>query len=390
MKGIKPLKNLVSNWFGSDASTINYRVTDRFDEILASYTNRKFPQVKSDDSILFVRLSAIGDVVRVLPVQQYLRENKFTGTIGWAVHPPCDDLLMDWPGINSVHTITREKWWQHPLRLLNELKDVRNHHYNWVFDFHSLLKSSLVVLQAKNGRKVGFAPTNSRELNYLFQDETINPLPRNLPRILKCLALVRPYTADYRLRRSELILNCPNFSSISPAVKSVAQTNPVLLHPRTSHARYGQTKEWPPEKFIRLIERSRSFITSEGPVLVTWGPDEKSTAETISDAFGELIRPAPETDTLRDLFYLIDQARLVISGDTAPCHISDVLGTPLLALFGGSDHYVSGPLFTNYRLITTRSNEDFTKEIPVERVLKALKDLDQDLKERKKNDRKRS
>lgn len=327
-----------------------------------------------EDRVLLVRLSAIGDVVRALPIVRYLRSNGFEGTLGWATQPPCDELLRNWPGVDRVHRLDRDRWWVHPVRLMRQLWDARNEEYDWCFDLHGLLKSAVVSLASGAERRVGFHATNAKEFNHHLQNVTIDPLPASLPRILKYLQLVRAFTPDYVVSPERLRPELPDFEPSTEALRRAGGQRPVLVHPRTSRTRYGRSKEWGVENFRGLIEHLHEKHAGLS-VLVTWGPGEGSTAREIAEGFPDGIRPAPRTRTLLDLCYLIGRARLVVSGDTAPCHLSDVLGTPLVALFGSSDHRVSGPLLTNYRLITTRGDESETEDIPVGRVTRAVEDL---------------
>lgn len=330
--------------------------------------------MRKNDRVLLVRLSAIGDVVRALPVVSYLRSGGFGGSLGWAVQPPCDELLRAWPGVDRVHRLDRERWWAHPVRLTRQLRAVRAGGYDWCFDLHGLLKSAAVSLASGADRRVGFHANNAKEFNHRLQTTTIQPLPDELPRILKYLQVVRAFFPSEEIKRSRLRPDPPDFEPSTEALRRAARTRPILVHPRTSHDRYGRRKEWGVENFRSLIERLRETHPKHD-VLVTWGPDERPTARRIAEGFPDAVRVAPRTGTLTDLCYLIEQASLVVSGDTAPCHLSDVLGTPLVALFGGSDHRVSGPLLTDYRLITTRGGESETEDIPVERVLRAVRDL---------------
>lgn len=355
-------------------STVNYRV-------MTDYTRLPIPEtplndrLTADDDVLLLRLSAIGDVVRLLPAVRYLRTNGFDGTLGWAVQPPCDELLRTWPGVDRVHRIDRDRWWAHPVRLVRQFSALRRWDYDWCFDVHGLLKSAAVGLASGAGRRVGFDARNSKEMNHRFQHATIDPLPPSLPRILKYVQLLRPFTPDFTFDRDHLVPEPPTIDPASEAVREAAGDRPLLVHPRTSHARYGRRKEWGVRNFRGLIRRLLEDREPAFPVYITWGPDERTTAQRIAEGFPDTVRPAPRTGELSDLAYLIQHARLVVSGDTAPCHISDVVGTPLVALFGSSDHGVSGPLLTDYRLITTRGRESETGDIPVNRVYRAILDL---------------
>lgn len=352
----------------------NYRVQPDLGEILDHWTEPGQFTLEADDTVLFVRLSAIGDVVRAVPAIQYLRENGFTGQLHWATHPPCDALLRQWPGIDAVHTITREDWWKHPLRFYRELQELGEESFDWVFDFHGLLKSGVVVWSADSSRKVGFHPDDAREGNHLFQTDTIPSLPTNSPRILNYLALLRPWTKGFTFHREDFTAPDLPRQNLRDEVRALMNERPILVHPRTSHDRYGEIKEWGVDNFQALLRTILSEAPAN-PIRITWGPGERETARAIADPFDERVQEAPETPDLLHLCHLIESAEAIVSGDTAPCHFADVLRTPLIALFGGSNYFVSGPFFTDYRLITNRGNEENTSDIPVERVRKALSDF---------------
>ncbi len=353
----------------------NYRDESDLETLLDGWVTPSEQQLAGDDRVLLVRLSAIGDVVRALPVVSYLRNNGFEGTLGWLVQPPCDDLLRSFDTIDRVHTINRSGWWKHPLRLRNQVLELGKYQYDWSFDFHGLFKSAFLVNRPSVRRRVGFAAPNCKEFNHLFQDETISELPSEAPRIFKYLSLLRPYTQKYRLDRETIRVSFEPDREFEGSIREAAGEHPVLLHPRTSHDRYGRKKEWGIDNFVTLLRRLAEELDTMPPVRITWGPGERSSAKKLAKRSPEGVRIAPETPDLVHLFYLIEQATLVISGDTAPCHIADLLHTPLVALFGGSDHRVSGPFFTNYRLLTGGESAKSTRDISVNEVREAVLDL---------------
>lgn len=328
--------------------------------------------ISSGDSVLLIRLSAIGDAVRVLPAVSFLRSNGFTGKLGFAVQSPIDQLLNLWDGIDRVHDVNRDHLPFHPIQYIQSVRKLAKEEYEWVFDLHGLIKSGLVTMFSGGRQRVGWDSQNSKEMNYFFQNSTVSPMAEGLPRILKYVQMVRSCTSGYQFTRKNLTALDPTFSEISREVQKLARSHPILVHPATSHSRYGNQKEWGSEKFRSLLARLRAQF--ERPIQLTWGPGEYDQAEAIAHDFGETVAPTCETD-LRELAYLIQEAQLLISGDTGPCHLADVLGTPLVALFGGSDYRISGPLLTEYRLITAREDEDETKDIPVDRVYNAVLDL---------------
>ena len=102
--------------------------------------------------------------------------------------------------------------------------------------------------------------------------------------------------------------------------------NKIILLPGA--ARPG--KLWPTSRFRELVARYGD------ETLVVWGPGERHLAEEI----GGLI--APETN-LRELAFLMQQARLVVGADTGPLHLADAVGTRVVGLYGPTDARRNGP-----------------------------------------------
>lgn len=356
---------------------MNYRVVRDFSKHIKTPQVNLDQQISSGDSILLIRLSAIGDTVRALPLVQYLRNNGFDGRLGWATQPLVADLIDCWDGVDRVHPVHRKHLPWHPVRYYREASELNSFDYDWVFDLHGLLKSGLVSRATGAPRRIGFSPNNSKEFNHWFQTHTVSRLADDLPRILKYIQLIRPFIDEKTFQRKKTRPTDPQFDFNNERIESIASETPIIIHPSTSHDRYGQSKEWGIDNYRELLEEMLPYL--DHPVRITWGPGERDTAQAIADSFDDSIRISPETNTLIEFGYLIRHARMVISGDTAPCHMADVMGTPLVVLFGSSNHYVSGPLLTNYRLLTCRNEEQQTADIPVNRVFQAVIDLLQEI-----------
>ncbi len=65
---------------------------------------------KKPDNILIIRLSAIGDVVHVLPALRLLRSHFPESEIAWLVEDKASDILTRHPDIDDVIIFPRKKW----------------------------------------------------------------------------------------------------------------------------------------------------------------------------------------------------------------------------------------------------------------------------------------
>jgi heptosyltransferase I len=102
--------------------------------------------------------------------------------------------------------------------------------------------------------------------------------------------------------------------------------NRVVLLPGAGKA----DKQWPVERFREVAARFGKRA------LVVWGPGEEALANAIG---GET---APPT-SLRELSYILENADVVVGGDTGPLHLAAALGTPVIGLYGPTDPRRNGP-----------------------------------------------
>ena len=114
-------------------------------------SSRNYPQ-----SILIVKLSALGDVVQTLPMAEALRSQFPRAKIDWLVEEEASDILIGHPALDQVFISRRKKWqgdlfkrgeWLRTVRQIrNILRDLRQIRDDWVIDNHGILKSGVCLL----------------------------------------------------------------------------------------------------------------------------------------------------------------------------------------------------------------------------------------------------
>ena len=116
------------------------------------------------------------------------------------------------------------------------------------------------------------------------------------------------------------------------------ETPLVLLNPG---AQYGPAKRWPAERF-RATARG---LTKERDVFlaITGSATEIPLAEKIVEGLNPRPVILAGQTSLAELLAVIGLSRVFITNDSGPMHIANALGTPLVALFGPTDHRVTGP-----------------------------------------------
>lgn len=304
--------------------------------------------LKGSDRVLFIRLGAVGDVLRTLPALHLVHSTFPDLHISWIVEDPSRDILLDHPQIDEVLLFPRGELREaagRPRLLVRLLAGVRRRlrdgRFTVALDFQGSLKSGLLAYLSGAPRRVGFGPGHSRELSFLFTNEWVRPHASRLNRVERNLLLVEAVGA--RGDTVEAIL--PERPEDTSAAEEMLRTlNPrgrpvVVLSPGTS--RRQSYKRWPAERFSRLARRLAASV----PVLtlIVWGPGEDDLARAIAADSQGCAVPAPAT-SLRLLAALLRRASLFVGGDTGPMHLAWEVGCPVLALFGPTDPRLNAPL----------------------------------------------
>ena len=103
----------------------------------------------------------------------------------------------------------------------------------------------------------------------------------------------------------------------------------VLLHPGAS----ARARRYPAER----VGEVAALLTARGwPVLITGVARERETVEAVA-ATAPAARALVEGTSLAEYAALIERAAIVICGNTLPLHLADAVGTPVLALYSGTD-----------------------------------------------------
>ncbi len=311
-------------------------------------------------SILIVKLSAIGDVIQTLPMLEALKRQFPRAHIDWVVEEDASTLLLSHPMINRVIISRRKSWLQKVLKpgeswkTLQEMgrfvRELRNQHYDWIIDNHGIFKSGLLVLLSRGRRKIGFQASTgiADEGSYFFTHERYKPLSIERHALERYLNLVSqmgvqveqtdlrfPVPVD-SLKQAEALLRQKGFGS-RPL---------VVLHPVAKW----ETKQWPAENFARLI----SALAQENIVAITGSPqDEGPVREILHQMGGESVKVLNLVGktSLMELAGIFSVSDLVLSPDTGPMHLAAAVKAPLIALFGPTAPWRTGPYGNNPRII---------------------------------------
>jgi heptosyltransferase-1 len=339
-------------------------------------------------NILIVKLSAIGDVIHTLPALNALRKEYPHAHITWLVEETASDIIRNHTALDKIIVSKRKKWirdiqegkWIGTIKdIIAFVRTLRSRRYDMVIDFQGLFKSGILVALCKGNRKIGYDKT--REESYRFLTERILPFDLNQHAILRYLNLLK---ASGIATASEITFGVPINNKDRERVYSVLKHHQwnkgdrfIAINPMAKW----DTKLWVPQKFAELADQivKKYKIT----VVFTGSRQDREAVQEITSLMQEKgINLSGKTDLLT-LAALYEKADCLISTDTGPMHMAAAIGTPVIALFGPTAPWRTGPFGSGHTIIRTGipcspcfqrqcSQLDCMKEIEVEKVLNAV------------------
>ena len=317
------------------------------------------------DSLLIVRLSAMGDIIHTLPAAAALRQAFPHATLGWLVEERWAELLCTLryprsgprspqrPLVDRVHSVNTAEWrralfsfntWQQMAVGLSQLRGIR---YDAVIDFQGAVRSAL--LARWSGASIVYGNIQPREnAASMFYTRKVLVETSGAHVVQEALALagavIPTATSDAPV---EFPVDPDAENKISGLAAEVSDF--AILNPG---AGWG-AKMWPAERYGQVAsELAKNGFRS----LVNYGPGEEKLAAAVEATSEGAARRI--SCSVSELIALTRRACLFIGGDTGPLHMAAALKIPVVAIFGPTNPARNGPFGT--RSIVLRSASSMT------------------------------
>lgn len=300
--------------------------------------------------ILVVKLASLGDLLTITPALRALRTRYPDAHIGVLTTPGTADALAGLDSVNDVICFDKFAFddpaqalrgarvaWELGARLRAGRWDalVLLHHLTTAFGtakYAALARASGAPVRAglDNGRGRWFLTHAAVDAGFGMKHEADYWLD-----VVALLDAPRPVCP--RLE----IASHPVAEAWADRTWSPANGPAALLSPGSgafSHAR-----RWPVDRFAEVgqaLQRTRGLTPL---VLAGVAGEERRLAESLAEAIGpsaRILGPAPSPQALAALLRRCD---LLIANDSGPVHVASAVGTPVVAIFGPTNHQMWGP-----------------------------------------------
>jgi heptosyltransferase-1 len=320
------------------------------------------------DSLLVVRLSAMGDIIHTLPAAAALRQAFPHATLGWLIEERWAELLCTLryprsgrrspqrPMVDRVHSVNTAEWrhapfspntWQQMAVGLSQLRGVQ---YDAVIDFQGAVRSALLARWSSAPVVYGSVQPRENAASMFYTRQILANGTHVVEQALNLAGAVVP-VAGISTAMAESQVQFPADPDAESKIASLTADvkNFVILNPG---AGWG-AKRWPSERYGQVAkELAKDGLCS----LVNYGPGEEELAAAV-EASGEGAARKISC-SVSELIALTRRARLLIGGDTGPTHLAAALKIPVVAIYGPTNPARSGPFGT--RSIVLRSASSMT------------------------------
>jgi len=343
------------------------------------------------ESILIVRLGAMGDVIHTLTAATALRTSLPDLRIGWVVEDRWSELLCarnsphsgprnaERPVADIVHIAHTKRWRKSPLSretcrdIQAVRREIREQQYEVAIDFQGALKSGAIARLSGAKSICGFARPRETPARLLY-NQTVSAAAAHI--IDQNYSLAEAVVGSPVLRCPALLPRDEHAENVVGQKLASIGENFALINPG---AGWG-AKQWPAGRYGAVA----SALSKRGLTpLINFGPGEQSLALQVQEASAGTAQPI--SCPISELIALTRLARLFIGGDTGPLHLAAALQVPVVAIFGPTDPARNGPYGT--RSIVLRSPESKTSlshtnvpdpgllSIPTDQVISAAHQL---------------
>jgi heptosyltransferase-1 len=314
------------------------------------------------ESVVIVRLGAMGDIIHTLPAVGALRTVFPDTKIGWVIEERWAEVLCTANTLRSgprnaarpladfVHTLETKTWrkslvspgtWE---KISAVRAEILNQKYELAVDFQGAVKSA-VISHLSGTRVVGMKSPREWPAA-LFYNQRVSV--RGIHVIEMNLSLAEAVAGKPLLPcPAQLPVDVATDAKVEEKLRGIG-TPFVLMTPGAGW----EAKQWPAQRFGEVARRLAAFGFKS---VVNFSSNEADLAFAVEASSDGAATKFP--CSIGELIALTRRAKLLIGGDTGPLHLAAALNIPVVAIFGPTDPARNGPYGTRSVLLRSPASK---------------------------------
>lgn len=353
-----------------------------FSYFYRTITTKELLVEKSFRKILVIKMRFHGDMLLITPVISTLKHQYPDAKVDVLLYEDTIPILSENPEINALYGIKNKKikTTEKIANFISLIKTLRSNRYDLVVNMAD--QWMVAVLVRLLNVPMSISPDFGHRQSALWRNSfTRLVLLKGNNVVENNLSILEPLEIETPVAETTMSYKPECWDRVhDELIKAGVGEGYVVIQPTARQI----FKCWENEKFSQVIDALHERGTE---VVLTSGPGAEDLA--CVNAIAQGCKQPPVTAlagklTFPELGALIDHASLFIGVDSAPGHIAAAVRTPLICLFGATDHVFWRPWSDNmiqfwagdYRPIPTREqldrNEMYLAVIPAEDVIAAV------------------
>lgn len=307
--------------------------------------HRKLPiQLVDHDKILIIQFKYLGDAVFLTPVLVAIHEQYPNAEIHVLVAEEVAPLFEHLNWLKKVWALPRTRGKARLSETWPFIQKLRKEKFKVSIDFAGNDRGSIFSLLIGATDRIAPATESSNLIKKLAYTKIIDTkaslktwVDRNLYLLTTALKMATPTSTSTVIKSDD---------SLTAKAQELLGDHDVIFHLGTSQPR----KEWPANKWLALYQLAKN---AGYKIAFSAGPNhrEQSLAEDIRvlEATAFVL---PPIQNLSYFLAILNESKLVISGDTGPLHFAAGLGKKVIGLFAvqdGVEHYA--PIYAKNEVI---------------------------------------
>ena len=254
------------------------------------------------------------------------------------------DLIKRCLAISDVIEIKKKGF----LQILQTSYEIRKRNFTHGVLFTNSFSSALIFFLARVKQRVGY----SKDLrSFLLTSSYCFPKDRSKEHhVIFYKKLLLLLSVPLSIQGPKIEKNCLEITLAKNLLKKCGVNDCDIVIGINPGAAFGSAKCWLPSRFQEVT----TFLLSYNPkikVIFFGDIKTKPLVDQICNPFCNRVLNLSAKTSLVELCSLISLCDLFLTNDSGPMHIADALGIDLLAIFGSTNPFETGPFHTNNLLI---------------------------------------
>lgn len=293
------------------------------------------PFATPPQKLCVLRLSAVGDVCHTLPVVRTIQAAWPQTKITWIIGNTEASLLSGIPEIEFIiFNKSREL-----SSYINLIRSLRGRRYDALLHMQMSARSSFINRLVNTGIRIGFDKTRAKDFQWLVNNHEIPP--HNNQHVMDSLfGFAEALGITERILRWDIPIPDQDKHYIESIIKS---NTPFMVISPCSSVAY---RNWSVNGYAAVADYASQKLGLQ--VVLSGGPSK------LEHHFGSSIEKITHhkpinligKTNLKQLLYLLDQAKFLVSPDSGPAHMATTVNTPVIGLYACTNPQRARPYFS--------------------------------------------